>query len=219
MDNSNVFSIFRRWQSTPFRIEKIKIFIQYLLMTVSACVGGGAMTFFLKDQTFVSSFYRIFCHMDAPFAQCQTVPECIFLVLQYSASDFAVATSLLIFSFSVLNYLISELLLIYEGVKFGFSTVLLVRMVSSASLSKYISFFFVVLYCGISAFLLLGCFLYALKLSYASLTVKCFYTPNGRLKIPQKIGLSLLASFFKYCTWILFWNILYCIILFLRAKK
>ncbi len=199
---------------SPMAIEKVKIALQYGLMTVSALVAGATFTFLLQEAAFLSFFYSVFAHFGESFLGIQSLGEASILLLKYSASDMIGAVLLLVFSFSVLNYLASELVLIFEGFKVGFGTCMLVRLLSAKSLRAYIATHLCLAYVAVSWILLICCLVYAWRLAERSLPLRR-WDPTGRSMLQVSHILPLLLCFLKYCGWILLFNLLYCLIIFL----
>ena len=204
---------YQRRSLNPVRLETAKFIIQYCLMLVASVVGGGALTYFQEQESFVSSFYRIYTHFSAPFSQCRGAVEIGMMIFRYSVPNLIGALIVLIFSFSAMNHLVTQLILILEGGKFGFSACLLFRLIASETIREYIPPFLCVTYFLTSLLSLCLIFYYSLELAKHSLSVRC-YTPLGRPSIPPKSIVKLLACFFKYCVLLLTVHSIYSIIIF-----
>ncbi len=202
---------------TPIRIETIKFFIQYLLMLIASSVAGGAFTFFLNGETYVSFFYRIYTHFSIPFSYCRNAGDVASVLLKYSAPKLIAAAMILLFSFSVLNHLATQLVLVIEGFKFGFSVCILFRLIFSPMIREYLSSFLCIIYILTCLLVLILLVRYAVDLAKYSIAVRC-YTSLGRPSFSARNLTRLLICFVKYCVLLLSVYSIYSMIIFFVNK-
>ena len=195
-------------------LEKIKIVIQYACVTVLFAIGGGAFTYLLDAEDYLSFFNRVYVHITLPFSECKEPIEALKILLRYSLPRYILAVVILLFSFSVLNHLVSQLVLIWESGKLGFSCMLLGRMVSSEAIRTYIPTKFCVLYTVTSVSLLIACFVYTIRM--ANHSMDSFSRANsGRAMISLEAFRRLFTCFFRYCIGLFLVYMLYGLLIFL----
>ena len=195
-------------------LEKVKIFIQYACVTVLFAIGGGALTYVLDAEDYLSFFNCVYVHITLPFSECKEPIEALRILLRYSLPRYILAFVIFLFSFSVLNHLASQLILICEGGRLGFSCVLLCRMASSEAIRIYIPTKFCVLYTVISAASLIACFVYAIRMATHSIDLYS-RANSGRAMISLEAFRRLFTCFFRYCIGLFLIYMLYGLLIFL----
>ena len=202
---------------SPIQTETIKYLIQYLLMLVASAVGGGAFSFFLGRESYISSFYQIYTHFTLPFYNCDGAGEVASMLLKYASPKLIAAGIIFLFSFSALNHLATQAILVIEGFKFGFSATLFCRMLGLAEIREYISPYLCVLYVLASLLLLFLLLQYSVDLAKASIAIRR-YTPDGRPIFSGGALARMFGLFFRYCVVALVIHSLYCMIIFFVNK-
>ena len=207
------FHFFHPQQCSPYQTEKLKIAFLYGIVVCLFGIVGIVFAYNLPQQTYVSIFYKIYSHFSFPFAQIQEIQALTSLILRYSLTDLLSAIILLLFSFSTLNHIVTEVVLAFQGFKFGFLCCLLLRLMDSKPLQSYIPSFFC--FCNLlgALILMMCCLRTSYRMANLSFELKqC--TDCGRPSFSTASFVSLLQCFIKYCGWILLIKILYCFIIF-----
>ena len=198
---------------SPIRIETIKFHIQYLLVLIVSLVSGISLSFFSGKEILRLCFYRSYTHFSLPFSQCEDLAEVASVVVKYAMPRWIAATVILLFSFSVINHFATQIVLIAEGVKLGFTACMLIRLLSIPSVREYLSVFLCIVYILTSFWLLILLLFYALDLAKCSVAVRS-YTSVGRLNSPKKSLRRLFYRYIRYCILLLCIDSIYCLILF-----
>ena len=207
----------QRGMLTPIRIETIKFLIQYLLILIASSVAGGAFTFFLGKDAYVSFFCRIYTHFSLPFSYCRSVGDVASVLMRFATPKIIAAAVIFLFSFSVLNHLATQLVLITEGFKFGFSACILFRLCISPAIREYLSVFLCAVYFIASLLLLILLVRYSVDLARRSIAVRC-YSSVGRPSFSAGVLARLFLCYLKYCVLILSTYSIYCMIIFFVNK-
>ena len=177
----------------PQRTERIKILFQYGVMLLGGFFIGTVLPSFLSQATQMNLADTIAQHFALPFSHCQGWLNRISLVSYDSAMDWTLVGISFLFSFSVLNYLISDILLTYMGFRFGICISMLCRLVGSERNgfvfrpSHLLSFLFFKL------LILICLFLYSYRLTAYSYEIKQTFK-NGRASIRLEYLIPLLGS-------------------------
>ena len=196
------------------RLEQAKILIQYAGVTVLSLIGGGAFTYFLKAQDYLAAFNRVYVHFTFPFSECQHISNALKLLLRYSLFSLSLAFLVFLFSFSVWNHFASQLLLVCEGGKVGFSCVLLGRMACSETIREYVSIYAIAVYVAASFILLIACFWYVFRMANDARTAFS-HTLEGRAVIESRDAWRLFGCFLRYGFGLILLYSIYGLLIFL----
>ena len=206
--------LWNRLSLTPDRCERIKILAQYAMMVIASVIGGSAFTYFLNPESYISIFYQMYAHFSLPFSACESLGEAIKLLFQYSFLKYICATIIFLFSFSVLNHIVSQCILILTAFKLGFTNVLLLRMMSYDVIRFYIAPLKCCIYIATSWILLIGCFIYSIRMANYSISV-FQHTTSGRAMISSVPLIQLFCCFLRYCVFLIFTSVIYGFLIFL----
>lgn len=191
----------------PQRTERFKILFQYLLVLIGSVIAGALFTFFFTENLLTQLGSNIQTHFQTIFENCNSIPQAIRLVVRYAFPELICVLLSFLFTFSMLNYLISDLILVYEGFTSGCSVFLLFRL-NTGMLWEEILF-------GITRFGILVCFSVALyRMALYSSQLKRF-TETGRPMIHPRTVLRLILCTAIFGTLILLFDLLYCLLIYL----
>lgn len=131
--------------------DKTKLAFQLFLI---ACLGIASGVIFSK---FVSAFFRasveqaILIHFELPFRFVSESIGWIVQILRYAWDDVSLLFLLFLFSFTLLELPLSELILLWQGGKLGFSVALLMQTAHSSTVAFQLTFLkilsFILLHC------------------------------------------------------------------------
>ncbi len=176
------------------RIERLKIVFQFLLMTVFSFVVGCLIASSLSADFYESSVVGVSSHFEKLFINCATVYDHAKCVLIYSFGDVLCIAMIFLVSFSAFNYIATDLVLIYCGIRCGLSICFLSAFIGGADylysigIIRYIVFVFF----KTAIMLLLLCYAYTAAVSSSALRRT---VPNGRIVIsPQAAAKFLLYT-------------------------
>ncbi|MBQ8300489.1 MAG: hypothetical protein IJX57_00755 [Clostridia bacterium] len=170
-----------QYNKKEIALEKQKIIFQFLLITLSAFIAGILFIKILSDESLANILDSITRHFNTDFSADnfgsmlfrQCVPDIICIALLY------------VFSFSFINYIVSDLTLAFLGFRFGICAYLSVL----ASLSFVMTVIFIFLRVIILGIILIYC----CNISMQSLHLKKIHS-NGRVSIDTKVFISITLS-------------------------
>lgn len=132
-----------REKNNGINVEKKKIFIQYNFVLTMSVLLGIMAAFLTKDGALLSAGERIRTHFAVDIPDANTVYNTARAVLRYSVPDIICIVGAFCFTFSIVSYLASDIILIYEGFTVGFAAAEIYRYISifdNLSISKFIWF-------------------------------------------------------------------------------
>ncbi len=203
----------RTSHATPYQTEKRKVALLYWSVTMFFGIFGFVFAYHLQEEAYVSIFLKIHTHFSAPFSQVRQIQSAMALILRYSLFDLTTTLLLFLFSFSVLNHIVTEMILGIYGFHFGFLCCVLIRFMNSPPLRPYLSphLFAFHLFC---AFFLLFCYLrFANRLADLSRELNR-RNDHGRSSVTPSALISTFRRLIEHCGWIFFVKILYCFLIF-----
>lgn len=110
------------------KLERCKIIFQYSLVIVVAILCGYLFIGLVSEDVLMSVVEKVSYHFEIPFIECSEVYEIFEIIWKFVFSDIACVIVLFISSFTIVNYLISDFVLLYIGFNFGASLSILVRL-------------------------------------------------------------------------------------------
>lgn len=195
--------------SKEIKKEKAKILFQFTLMLVASVVCGICFSQLLSENTLFEISKEIQLHFSSFFGNCYYVEDYLGKLLCLSSSNLISILILFIFSFSFLNYIISDIIITFHGFCFGMNFSLF-RMISFPQIGTRSSLLYLV-----SHFLLLLLLsFYAYTMALYSLKLRLF-TNNGRAIVSKKLLFKIILFTLTILGTILIINGLYCLFIFL----
>ncbi len=196
--------------------EKIKITFQYVLMLISSAVIGIIFLKILPDGYINESVFGISKHFDLIFSECDVFPDALRCILSYSTYDLVITAIIALSSFTVFNYIVSDICIICTGFKFGFSVSFLAAFISGGvtetvyrlGIMRYLIF---VSFKAIIASLLIW---FAYRISVISFGLKK-YTSVGRTVLKPDNLVKLFLYYISFSGLILILNGMYCLFIYL----
>ena len=194
-------------------IERIKILFQFLATLLFAFIFGALLCGACSD-TFLSSAQTVITtHFNSLFFGAIRLQDVFSTIITYSLPYIFAIITIAVLSFSVLNYLVSDIVLLICGVKVGFSITLLLNNAFSVHSIQGVSVLSFIIFSTfrILILVLVVCFAYRASLFSRNISFK---NNNGRYYLePLKI-LSFLVITAAYIGTIVFTNGVYCAIAF-----
>ena len=192
----------------PERAERIKILFQYGFMLLGGFFIGALLPSFFSQDTQMKLADTVAQHFSLPFANCQGWLHRLSLVSYASAMDWILIGISFLFSFSVLNYLISDIVLSYIGFRFGLCISILCRLIG-AECNSFVFHRSHLLSFGVFKLLIVVClFLYSYRLTSYSYEIKQTFR-NGRASIRLEhliplLGLTLICGILIFLIHVLY---------------
>lgn len=198
------------------KLENIKILFQFLLMLICSLTIGGVLIKSLPETFYQSLIVRVSAHFETVFINCDGIYDHIKTILLYALSDILSVAIIFVVSFSAFNYVLSDFLLVYNGIRTGASVCFLYMFISNPvfvyniGLLRYIVFLF------FKAVILILIFDYAYRAAVYSRKLK-ITTPSGRPNIKIKVFFPFVMYTLTYIGSLIIINGAYCwLIYFLK---
>ena len=189
------------------KTERKKALFQYCFVCAVSLLVGAFISVFFGKGALLDLGEQIKRHFLSPFPENAPVYNFTISLLYYSALDIACIISAFLFTFSVFNYIASDIILIYQGFSIGLSASILSRY---ASLFNSISDFYIVWFTIFKILELLFFIFYLNTLTKYSFELKS-YSANLRVRLDLKTLLFLLLFMISGCGCVLLLNTVYCI--------
>ena len=190
-------------------LEKRKIVFQFVLMMLSSVFAGIFLTKFLSSEYLFEISKKISFHFGANIDNENLIYDIINIYFRLCAVDIICIIIVFLSSFSVLNYLINDGILIFLGMRYGINSALLAASgVLAESVGNSLSFWI------LRGIALIAIAVYCCRMAFYSLSFRSF-SRNGKLIIKRKDLLSSTVFTLTMTGLILLINGLYCIFVLL----
>ncbi len=197
---------FTPFPPTPAK-ERKKVFFQFTLMTLMALVMGGMLEKLLTPAFEKRALTAVTTHFEIPFHYCDTAWDWLLCILRYALPDLITLTVIFLAAFTFLNYVITDLALVYAGGRLGLSFLLLTK-------SSGISFAHRTIFLLFHGLMLALIWLYACQSALLSFHLKRF-SSVGRLSTAPLEALRLLLFTFLYAVFAFILDGLYCLLIYI----
>ena len=137
--------------------------------------------------------------------------------MRYSAAELICIAVTFVFTFSVLNYVTSDLILVYRGFTGGFSACLLYRILMMENTEYQPGWLRFFIFVGVKGCILIGFFLYSWCAALYSYEMKRL-NATGRAIWNTRVMGALVLGTIAFCGLILFLNGFYCFLIFVLSK-
>lgn len=203
-------------RGNPQRLERIKILFQFLLMLVCSFAIGWMLANSVSEAFYQNSVLGISAHFETVFINCNTFYDYIKAILLYALSDILSVFIIFIVSFSAFNYVISDFLLVYNGIRVGFSVSFLSSFISDPIFAYNVGLLRYIVFAFFKAVILLLILDYSYRAAVYSQKLK-ITSPNGRPNIKIKVFLPFIVYTLTYVGSVIIINGVYCwLIYFLK---
>ena len=106
-------------QNNDRRTERAKIAFQFVLMSVCSLIMGHLIARSFSDAFYVDRSLNVSTHFEAIFLHCSNFGDYFTCILSYALSDLLCVLLIFCVSFATFNYIISDLVLVYSGMRTG----------------------------------------------------------------------------------------------------
>ena len=130
------------------RVERLKIAFQFFIVTAVAFVIGIIVSRSLSSDFGEGFTVDVSSHFENLFINCATIYDHVECLLKYSAVDVICIGAIFLVSFAAFNYIVTELVLLYCGLRCGISVSFLSGFVGaseyaySVGILRYLVFVF-----------------------------------------------------------------------------
>ena len=188
--------------------EKNKIVFQFALMLIASVIGGICFSNLLSDSALEKAMMKIISHFEASAKSSTGFSGLMLEYINFCLSDIICAVALFIFSFSFVNYIVSDAVLVFLGFRYGMNAAI-IKLASFSVIGVGNSLSYWLLRAVIlSVFMLFSC-----RMAFYSLTLRKF-SPNGRLVVDRRALISEIIYLLTVIGLLLMINGLYCIFVF-----
>ena len=187
----------------PERIERIKILFQYSFMLFGSGLLGMLLPSCFSQGTKYVIWDTIFEHFSFPFSASSGWWSKLSLVASSCAMDWILMGISFLFAFSILNYLISDIVLTLIGLRFGIGISMLWWLIGVERNGFFVRWSHFVTFLCCKLLVILCLFLYSYLLTFYSYKIKSSFV-KGRAFVRSEHLIPLLGS-----------TILGCVVIFL----
>ncbi len=196
------------------KLEKMKISFLFSALLLLSTVCGILITNYISEELYPNSLFRVSTHFETAFLKSAGLIDSAKIIAIYSLPD--IISFLIIFaaSFSIVNYLISDIIIIYSGIRFGVSVAFLINFANKSSFSYSVGNVRLWLFILTNLMMLSTLLYYAYQAAISSVSFRRT-DPNGRPNIKTKDFITF-ALKSAACIGIVFMlNTLYCFFIYM----
>jgi hypothetical protein len=187
------------------RIERYKIAFQFFLMLTASIICGVCLTKILSEGLRSNAYEKIIRHFISAKIP-RTFFEYFVDYIKMSSMDILIILGIFIFSFSFINYVVTDILIVFIGMRFGFGAFLLSSTLNVSFTDKMAFYIFKII-------IIVMMFVFSYMMAVYSLEIRRF-SSNGRLiNSKRKLG-SMIICFVTFIGLILISNGLYCLCIY-----
>jgi hypothetical protein len=196
------------------KLEQIKIVFQFLLILILSVFAGVIISKSLSDSFYINSTFKVSTHFETVFIKCSSIFDCVKLIALYSLPDICSVFIIFIFSFFTFNCVFTNIVLIYNGIRFGVISAFLVEFSKNTTFSYNIGNirFFIFIFLKIAFLIILLNYSYTAALSSISLKAT---SDNGRPDINKKEFLGFAIKTITYLGIVLILDFIYCCFIYI----
>lgn len=118
----------------PQKLEKIKISFLFSFILLISSLFGILIANCISKEIYTNALFQISNHFETIFLRCYDFVEYAKIIAFYSLSDIISLLIIFAVSFSVVNYLATDIVLFYSGIKFGVATAFLINLSKAGNL-------------------------------------------------------------------------------------
>ncbi len=195
------------------KIERKKIAFQFILTSVCSALLGLLLVRALSESVYFDNILLVSTHFEKIFIDCKGFYDYFFCILSYALSDIICVLIVFAVSFAVFNYVVSDFVLIYSGVRFGLIISFLYSFVSNAGYTYNIGWvrYLVFIFFKAAVFILL--LDYSYRAAVYSVNLKKI-SAAGRPNLKFKVLLPFLVNTFARIGGVIILNGLYCALIY-----
>ena len=188
------------------KTEKAKILLQFVIMLIASLMLGIFVSKLLSEETRQGAFSMMLEHFSSRADQGR-LSDMLSSFLRYSAFDVISFIIIFVFSFSFINYIVSDIILVLYGAKLGLSSSLIISASGLKAFDTVLFFIFKPIVVILIA-------LYCYKMALLALDIRRF-SSKGRYLSNSKKTLAMLTVSLVFIGSILLINGLYCLFIYI----
>ncbi len=156
--------------------EKKKIIFQFILMLVSSVIGGICFSKLLSHEMTETAILRISHHFSVSYLNDFGFSEFLKEFFELCLPDIICISILLLASFTFINYMVTDFVLVFLGFRYGINSALL--NIADISISTSL------LFCVLRIIILAIFLVYSCRMAFYALSFRRF-SSNGRLVLSK----------------------------------
>ena len=168
--------------------EKIKILFQFSLMLCISFVGGIMFSNLFSEHLYNNALHKITAHFNYSYSILSNDLNIVFSYLKFCIWDILCVFIIFAFSFSFVNYVISDLILVANGFKLGISLSVIWKLTFVR-----IGFINCLLYVAYNLVLLPLLLIYTYKMAVNSISLKKV-SNVGRIIVNRSVFIKMMIS-------------------------
>lgn len=204
---------FRRNDNSAARIERLKIIFQFAVTIVCSFIMGLLLIRMLPEQFYSNSVLRVSTHFETVFINCEGLYDYVLCILKYSLSDIICIVALFLVSFFTFNYVASDIVLIYNGIKIGSTLSFLWAFIANTALSYNLGVLRYVVVVVFKLALLILIFDYSCRSALYSHKLKVV-SATGRPSVKMRALVPFVVNTIAYIGSLIIFNGIYCFLIY-----
>ena len=197
--------IFSRHKQKGADIEKAKIVFQFAVMMVASVIGGMCFSNLLSASAIQRFTAKLYISLNATSADVSFLD----IFIKVALVDIICVAILFVFSFSFINYIVSDIVIVFLGFRFGMNAAI-VRLSGFSQIGLLNSLLFWIF----KGIILFGMVFYACVAAFKALEIRRFST-SRRPRINNKALLKIVLSTIASAAFTLAFNGLYCLLVYI----
>lgn len=193
------------------KAETKKIIFQYTIVAMASLLIGGCFSYLISNGILLTFGEEIKNHFLLEIKPDRQLDSILIYTAYYSLFDLLCVFLGFCFTFSIFNYLASDIILLCKGFSVGFSTAVFYRCVSQYSVTDYRS---LIIFAILKIFTLIFITVFLCGLSIHSVQLKIFL-PNYRFKLEIKSLLFIILYTICGVGTAFILNAIYCFLIFI----
>ena len=194
--------------------ERVKIAFQFTLMSVCSLILGVLLSRSLSEVFYSDYVVNISTHFETLFLKCEKFYDYFLCVASYAISDIVCVIIIFCVSFAAFNYVVSDLVLAYLGIKTGLAVSFLFTFISNPEFQYNIGWLKYMVFLIFKLFILIIIWDYSYRSAVYSYNLKKVNT-LGRSATSAKTLFVFLINTAAYLGSVIILNILYCLLVYL----
>lgn len=197
--------IFSRHKQKGADIEKAKIVFQFAVMMVASVIGGMCFSNLLSASAIQRFTAKLYISLNATSADVSFLD----IFIKVALVDIICVAILFVFSFSFINYIVSDIVIVFLGFRFGMNAAI-IKLSGFSQIGVADSLWFWIF----KGVILFGIMLYACVAAFKALELRRFGA-NRRPRINTKALLHIVLSSVVAIAFTLAFNGLYCLLVYI----
>ncbi len=191
-------------------VEKAKIIFQFSLMLVASVIGGICFSRFVGENAINGMAARLYGHFFQALPAENLLSNFFIRLLRTVLCDILCISIIFVFSFSFINYIVTDAVLIFTGFKFGMNAAV-IKLATSDTLGVGN----MLTYLLIRGVLLPIFLVFTCRMAIYSLKLRRFSGDNGRIALNTKSLFLMLRETLTMLLAVMVFNIFYCVFVYI----